>query len=209
MDQSQPILIKVAIYKGLNVKFETKYIELAESVLSKNAKDIERSYIIKPFLFALINRAMVTSNAIETLINSENYESVLPLLRVLFDCGLQLKASTMADNKEEFYRTYGEAKARRKIGKNLVMIKEGEIAKSLDDDEWTSESLSLYKFLCGYVHFSSCHYSFLSNNTSSLSIGKLTLRDDQDSVTQIRQCYDDTSEVLIGIIRYYIDELWD
>lgn len=197
--------MKIAIHEGLNIKFESEYLEIAESVLSKSAKNIERSTIIRPFLFALINRAMITSKAIETLINSENYESVFPLLRVLFDCGLQIKAATMADKKEEFYRTYGETKAK----KGNHTIKEGTIAKSLDDDGWTSGALDLYKYLCGFIHFSSFHYSLLNNNASSLSIGKLILKDNQDSVTQIKQCYDDTSEVIIDIIRYFIDKLWD
>jgi hypothetical protein len=209
MDKLQPVLIELTIHKGLNIKFETEYLKLAESVLNKSTKDMERSCIIKPFLFALINRAMVTSNAIETLINSGNYESTLPLLRVLFDCGLQIKAATMADNKEEFYTTYGESKAKRKVGNKLIRIKEGEIAKSLDDDKWTSEGFGLYKFLCGYIHFSSYHYSLLSNNTSSLSIGKLILKDDPDIVVQIKQCYNDVSEAFIEITRYYIDKLWN
>lgn len=209
MMKEQPALIKIAICKGLNIKFETEFLELAESVLNKTPKDAGKSYIIRPFLFALINRAMVTSNAIETLFNGENYESALPLLRVLFDCGLQIKAATMAENQEDFYATYGQSKAKRKKGKKWIMIKEGEIAQSLDDDDWTSEARNLYNVLCGYVHFSPSHYSLLSNDASSISIGKLILKDNQDSIAQIKQCYDDTSEVTIEIIRYYIDELWN
>lgn len=209
MEKKQPIIMKTFIYKGLNIKFEAEYIEIAESIMSKNVEDIENGYLIKPFLFALVNRAMVTSKAIETLFDNENYESVLPLLRVVFDCGLQIKAATMADNKEEFYRTYGEAKAQKIKGEHFLRIKEGTIAESLDNDQWTSEALSLYKFLCGYVHFSSCHYSLLSNDTSTLSIGKLILRENQDSVAEIKQCYEDTSKVVISIIRYYMAELWN
>lgn len=209
MENPKPVLMKVRIHKDLNVKFEEEYLKIAESVLSKSTKNIERDCIIRPFILALINRAMATSSAIETLINIENYESVLPLLRVLFDCGLQIKAATMADNKDEFYRTYGESKAKIDTGKKPKLIKEGEIAKSLDDDEWTSEAHNLYKFLCGYIHFSPRHYSLLSNDTSSLSIGKLILKDDQNSVAEIKQCYDNTSKVVTGIFRYYIDELWN
>ena len=208
MDDSQIALMKISIHKGLNIQFETEFLELANSVLNKSTEDIERSYIIKPFLFALINRAMITCNAIETLITSGNYESTLPLLRILFDCGLQIKAATMTDDKESFYRTYGESKAIKNRGNKWIKIKEGEIAKSLDNDGWTCEALSLYKFLCGSVHFSSFHYSLVNNNASELAIGKLKLKDNQDSVAQIKQCYIDTSKVVIGIIRYYIDELW-
>lgn len=209
MEKRQPVMMKIFIYKELNIKFETEYIEIAESVMSKNVEDIENGYLIKPFLLALVNRAMVTSKAIETLINSENYESVLPLLRILFDCGLQIKAATMTVDKEEFYRTYGDSRAKEKANKGTKTIKEGAIAKSLDDDQWTSEALSLYNFLCGYIHFSSRHYSLLVDGESSLSIGKLILKNNQDMVTQIKQCYDDTSKVVIEIIEYYIDELWN
>lgn len=209
MENPKPVLIKIRIHKELNVKFEEEYLEIAESVLSKSTKNIERDCIIRPFILALINRAMVTSSAIETLISCENYESVLPLLRILFDCGLQIKAATMTDNVDGFYRTYGKSKAKKGTGKIQKTISEGQVARSLDDDKWTSGAYNLYKFLCEYIHFSPRHYSLLSNDTSSLSIGKLILRDNQDSVTEIKQCYDDTSEVVTDIFRYYIDELWN
>lgn len=188
----------------LYIKYEKEYLEICELVKSKPLAN-EDMYSIGLFLLALINRAMVTSKGIETLLRTENYESALPLLRVLMDCGLQIKAATMAENKREYYQSFGDIKAK----KGKKPIGEGDIARSLDTDEWTTGAYQLYKFLCKYIHLSTHHAKLLWNADTGISIGKLNMKENKEIAAQIVLCYDDVSSVVLDILRYYIEDLWD
>lgn len=186
----------------LDIKHEKGYTNIAKQIVSKpSSVDIE---FIKYFLYAIINRAMVTSKGIETLLRVENYESALPLLRVLLDCGLQVKAVTMIDNREEYYKTLGNVKGKK--GKGI--LGEGTVAKSLDKDEWTSGTYDLYDFLCKQIHFSPNHVGLLFNADMSISIGRLVIKENADYAAQIKQCYDDINQVVIDILEYFLRELW-
>lgn len=51
MDDSQIALMKISIHKGLNIQFETEFLELANSVLNKSTEDIEMKLYYKTFSF--------------------------------------------------------------------------------------------------------------------------------------------------------------
>lgn len=184
----------------LNIKYEKEYLEIAESIDSK-AFDSN----IKVFLYAIINRSMVTCRGIETLIRVKNYESALPLLRVVMDCVLQVKAMTMAKMPIEYCKNYGTKKVRKEGGKSYYT--ETEIADSLKKDRWVDNAKDLYKFLCAHVHLSSFHYGHIVNETLGMTIGDLKIKKDERYSKEIELCYDDLNNVLLDVLYYCINEL--
>lgn len=186
--------------KYLNIKYEKEYLEIAEQIKNRPVANIEM-HTIGFFLLTVINRAMVTSMGIETLLRVENYECALPLLRVLMDCGIQIKTATMVDNKDEYYSSFGDAKTKR--GKRP--LGEGAVVKSLDEDKWATKAYDLYKFLCKFVHLSRYHAKLLLSSDLSrpVPVGRLALKEDKKFAAEIEQCYDEVSMLLIGIFEYY------
>jgi hypothetical protein len=195
--------------KYLYIKYEKEYLEISKLIKSKPVGDEPIKKNLKQsigfFLLVVINTAMAISRGIETLFRVNNYESALPLLRVLLECGIRIKAIGMADNKIEYCHGFGDVAA--KNGKKN--LSENAIVESLDKDGWTTDAHTLYKFLCKSVHLSSFHAGLLIDYDGKISVGRLKLKEYKKFVPQIEQCYDNVSIVVIGTLRYYIENLWE
>lgn len=164
--------------------------------------------IVGLFLFAVIQRAIATSGGIEVLIKDGNYESVIPLLRVLLDCPLLVRASTLAKSQPSFCKSIlGGKRLNGLKDKNGETLSEGGTAKSFDDLGWVIGVHNLYKALNKHVHFSPSHLKLIIDEHQQIVMGERMIARNQEYVANILEYYRTTTTVLIHILDLSLDDL--
>ena len=205
--------IKRTIYHKLNnmeFDIESEYRKFYEERAKRlSSLSLNQEYkIVGLFLFAVIQRAIATSGGIDVLIKDGNYESVMPLLRVLLDCSLLVRANTLVESQPSFCTSILEGKRLNKLkDKNGENLSEGGVAKSFDDLGWVIGVYNLYKALNMYVHFSPSHLKLIINEHKEIVLGERMIIRNQECVDNILDYYQATTSVLIHTLDLFLDNL--
>ncbi|MBD8982825.1 MAG: hypothetical protein EGR83_12390 [Bacteroides cellulosilyticus] len=164
--------------------------------------------IVGFFLFAIIQRAITTSGGIEILIKDGNYEATIPLLRVLLDCPLLVRASMLVTHQPSFCKSILAGKhlndLKDKNGKNLS---DSGVVRSFDNLGWVIGVHDLYKVLNKHVHFSPAHLKLIFDEHKQIVLGERMIARNQEQIDSISEQYQAITKVLIHILDLSLDDL--
>jgi len=130
-----------------------KFAKLGDDILQANNQS---KYVIDSFAYSVINRTIQLTQGYITLVNTNNYISAIPLIRLQLDNALRFFAifEVIDANDFCFYFMGGKPIYQYKshTGKNLT---DSYLAQKLDTI--SPGILRLYKEISDYVHLSSQH----------------------------------------------------
>lgn len=192
----------------LGIICEEEYLKRALKLFNLVLPEKESCEMQRLFLFSIIQRAMLTSKGIETLIEDDNYEAAMPLMRVLFDCSLQIQAAKMAKNETSYYRSILSGKEIRDIeNKQGGYLSERKIVSSFDNEKWIEGVSNLYDALNKHVHFSPTHLRQIVDNNKNISIGKRMVCNNPEHVENIIEHYNTITLFVIRMLDSSLDDL--
>lgn len=192
----------------LGINNEEAYLQIAEEVLTLNLREEKELELNRFFLLAIIQRAMMTSRGIEILYQDDNYEAAIPLMRILLDCALHIKASKMADNEEKYYNSIlSGGQIRDNKDSHGKKLSEKNVAKSFDNENWVGGVYNVYDALNKHVHFSPTHIRQIVGKDKKISIGMRMISTEQEHVNNIKEYYNCITTVVIRMLEVSLDGL--
>lgn len=192
----------------LGITCEEEYLKRALKLSNLVLPEKESCEMQRLFLFSIIQRVMLTSKGIETLIEDDNYEATMPLMRVLFDCSLQIQAAKMAKDETSYYKSILSGKRIRDIkNKQGGYLSERKVASSFDNEKWIKGVSNLYDALNKHVHFSPTHLRQMVDDNKIISIGKRMVCNNSEHVENIKEHYNTITLIVIHMLDSSLDDL--
>lgn len=149
------------------LKNQAKEIYLTETNQGKLYKSTH-------YIFSIINRAIALNRGYKTLVDTKNYITAIPLLRLQVDNCLRLFALSLVSDRKHFYEEVLK-------GTHIRNLTDAEGKKMTDDylvtkiDALFPKFKDLYKNTSGFIHFSNEHL-FINNEVSESSAETFNLK---------------------------------
>lgn len=133
-----------------------------------------RLYKSTHYIFSIINRAIALNRGYKTLVDTKNYITAIPLLRLQVDNCLRLFALSLVSDRKHFYEEVLK-------GTHIRNLTDAEGKKMTDDylvtkiDALFPKFKDLYKNTSAFIHFSNEHL-FINNEVSESSAETFNLK---------------------------------
>ena len=164
------------------MELKKEFVDIAYKILTRRENNAFTDMDL--YVISSIQRLIKLHEGFETLIEKQNYEAAIPLLRLMLDTCMRLIAVGLSSAPQEVINAFFS-------DKNISKIKSIE-GKPLSDG-YLKDKLetiqpgvkAMYNELSSYIHLSGTHFTSLINKEKKLCIGGNNLFENKMLVTAI------------------------
>lgn len=153
------------------------------------------------YVLSAIHRSIKLNEAFLLLVENDNYDSAVPLLRLLLDSSLRIHALSMVKDPEMTAREVLGGKSLNKIRFNgKITLKDSELLKDIESHIPGIDKC--YKSLSSFIHLSDTHFLTMFTQ-NKISIGGNSLGDNTDIRNQINTLHKELNTLLLQLLESY------